>query len=199
MAILMLDVQGYELSPEDREVLEHPLTGGIIFFTRNYHDPSQVKELSRQVREAARKPILIAVDQEGGRVQRFREHFSSIPAMGHIIEKSNGNLELAKEYCQAFGELIAIEVQAVDIDISFAPVVDINNISDVIGDRGFSTDKSEVVALADAFIQGMKAGGMATTGKHFPGHGSVKEDSHFCFTHRQTSRRAGDVGRFLGI
>lgn len=189
MAILMLDVQGYELSPEDRDVLEHPLTGGVIFFSRNYHDPSQVKELSRQVRQAAGKPILIAVDQEGGRVQRFKEQFSRIPAMGNIIEQCQGNLAQAKVYCRAFGELMAIEVQAVDIDISFAPVVDINHISEVIGDRGFSTDKSEVVTLAEAFIQGMKAGGMATTGKHFPGHGSVREDSHIALP---VDRRPGE-------
>lgn len=178
MSILMLDIAGYELTAEDREILEHPLTGGLIFFTRNYHDPKQIQELARQVKKAAKKPILIAVDQEGGRVQRFRDGFSALPAMGKILEKSENNIELAGDYASAFAELMALEIQSVGIDISFAPVADINDISDVIGDRGFAKEKQRVVELVSAFCKGMKKAGMATTGKHYPGHGSVKEDSH---------------------
>lgn len=178
MSILMLDLPGFELSAEDREILEHPLTGGLIFFTRNYHDPQQIQELARQVKQAAKKPILIAVDQEGGRVQRFREEFSALPAMGSIVEKCDNNLALASDYCAAFAELMALEIQSVGIDISFAPVADIDDISEVIGDRGFAKQQQQVVELVSAFCSGMKKAGMATTGKHFPGHGSVKEDSH---------------------
>lgn len=174
----MLDLPGYELTQEDKEILEHPLTGGVIFFARNYHDPLQITELSSQVKKAARKPVLLAVDQEGGRVQRFRDGFSRLPAMGKILEVCDGNIEQAKEYCVAFAKLMALEIQSVGIDISFAPVADINDISDVIGDRGFAQDKESVVALVDAFCSGMRSVGMLTTGKHFPGHGSVKEDSH---------------------
>lgn len=174
----MLDLPGYEVTPEDREILEHPLTGGVIFFSRNYHDPQQISELSAQVKKAVKKPILIAVDQEGGRVQRFKNGFSILPAMGEIIVKCQDDIEKAQQYCEAFAELMAMEIQSVGIDISFAPVADINGISDVIGDRGFATTKQQVVELVNAFCQGMRVAGMATTGKHFPGHGSVKEDSH---------------------
>lgn len=178
MGPVMIDVQGTSLSQEDKEILQHPLIGGLIFFTRNYHSPEQITELSTQIRSAARKPLLIAVDHEGGRVQRFRDGFSLIPAMGSLWQMAKQNLSLAKSLAKQSGALMALEVQAVGIDISFAPVLDINNISDVIGDRSFHREVDYVTELAEAFISGLHLVGMKATGKHFPGHGSVKADSH---------------------
>ena len=178
MGPVMLDVHGTSLSQEDKEILQHPLVGGLIFFTRNYQSPEQIADLSQQIRIAAKKPILIAVDHEGGRVQRFRDGFSLIPAMGKLWQMSEKNLTLAKELAKQSAILMALEVQAVGIDISFAPVLDINNISDVIGDRAFHQQPDYVTELAEAFIDGLHQVGMKATGKHFPGHGSVKADSH---------------------
>ncbi|MBA6225433.1 beta-N-acetylhexosaminidase [Colwellia sp. MB02u-18] len=178
MGPVMFDVQGTSLSQEDKEILQHPLIGGLIFFTRNYQSPEQMADLSQQIRMAAKKPMLLAVDHEGGRVQRFREGFSLIPAMGKLWRMSEQNLALAKELAKQSAILMALEVQAVGIDISFAPVLDINNISDVIGDRAFHQEPDYVTELAEAFISGLHLVGMKATGKHFPGHGSVKADSH---------------------
>ncbi|MFT6917620.1 MAG: beta-N-acetylhexosaminidase [Cognaticolwellia sp.] len=178
MGPVMFDVQGTSLSQEDKEILQHPLIGGLIFFTRNYQSPEQMADLSQQIRMAAKKPMLLAVDHEGGRVQRFREGFSLIPAMGKLWRMSEQNLALAKELAKQSAVLMALEVQAVGIDISFAPVLDINNISDVIGDRAFHQQPDYVTELAEAFISGLHLVGMKATGKHFPGHGSVKADSH---------------------
>jgi beta-N-acetylhexosaminidase len=178
MGPVMFDVQGTSLSQEDKEILQHPLIGGLIFFTRNYQSPEQMADLSQQIRKAAKKPMLLAVDHEGGRVQRFRESFSLIPAMGKLWRMSEQNLALAKELAKQSAILMALEVQAVGIDISFAPVLDINNISDVIGDRAFHQQPDYVTELAEAFISGLHLVGMKATGKHFPGHGSVKADSH---------------------
>jgi beta-N-acetylhexosaminidase len=178
MGPVMFDVQGTSLSQEDKEILQHPLIGGLIFFTRNYQSPEQMADLSQQIRIAAKKPMLLAVDHEGGRVQRFREGFSLIPAMGKLWRMSEQNLALAKELAKKSAILMALEVQAVGIDISFAPVLDINNISDVIGDRAFHQQPDYVTELAEAFISGLHLVGMKATGKHFPGHGSVKADSH---------------------
>lgn len=178
MGPVMIDVQGTSLSQEDKEILKHPLVGGLIFFTRNYQSPEQISDLSAQIRAAADKPLLIAVDHEGGRVQRFREGFSRIPAMGKLWQMSDENLTRAKILAEQSAILMALEVQAVGIDISFAPVLDINNISDVIGDRSFHPEASYVSELAQAFIAGLHRVGMKATGKHFPGHGSVKADSH---------------------
>jgi beta-N-acetylhexosaminidase len=178
MGPVMFDVQGTSLSQEDKEILQHPLIGGLIFFTRNYESPEQITDLSQQIRMAAKKPMLLAVDHEGGRVQRFREGFSLIPAMGKLWQMSQQNLTLAKELAKQSAILMALEVQAVGIDISFAPVLDINNISEVIGDRAFHQQPDYVTELAEAFISGLHLAGMKATGKHFPGHGSVKADSH---------------------
>lgn len=174
----MLDVSGYELTPEDRELLDHPLVGGVILFSRNYYDQKQLKELIAQIRLAARNKILIGVDHEGGRVQRFRDGFSAIPAMGAICARSDEGLSQAQQYCNTFGWLMAAECLAFDIDLSFAPVLDLNGVSDVIGDRSFHTQPEPLIQLASEFIKGMHRAGMKATGKHFPGHGNVKEDSH---------------------
>ena len=178
MGPVMLDVSEYELSGEELDMLDHPLVGGVILFSRNYHDPKQLTELIKHIRSEARNPLLIAVDHEGGRVQRFKQGFSIIPAMGDLYQKVQGELSLAEHYSQQFGWLMAIELIRYDIDLSFAPVLDIQGVSDVIGDRSFHSEPDIIVTLASNFIRGMHKAGMKSTGKHFPGHGNVKEDSH---------------------
>jgi len=178
MGPIMMDVLGTSLTGEDKELLQHPLVGGFIFFTRNFESPKQIAQLTHQIRQIAKKDLIIAVDHEGGRVQRFREGFSLIPAMGSLWQKSEENMPLAQEWAKQCGALMAMEVQAVGIDISFAPILDVDGISAVIGDRSFHSQPKQVIALASAFIDGMRAVGMKSTGKHFPGHGSVHADSH---------------------
>lgn len=177
MSYLMLDVESTILSDAEREQLSHPMIGGLILFSRNYTNRSQLIQLVQSIR-AVRADILIAVDQEGGRVQRFRDDFTVLPAMGDILPAAQGDLSLATTWATELGFLMAIELLAVDIDLSFAPVLDLNGISQVIGKRSFSCDKAEVELLATAFIKGMEQAGMASVGKHFPGHGSVEADSH---------------------
>lgn len=178
MGPIMMDVLGTSLSQEDIELLQHPLVGGLIFFTRNYESPQQLAELSAHIRRVVNKDIILSVDHEGGRVQRFRDGFSLIPAMGSLWQKAHQDLALAQVYAKQCGALMATEVQAVGIDISFAPILDVNGISAVIGDRSFHQQPQHIIALASAFIAGMHSVGMKCTGKHFPGHGSVQADSH---------------------
>lgn len=171
---VMIDLEGLELSSEESELLKHPLTGGIIFFSRNYESVAQLSTLIKAVRQAANKDLLIAVDHEGGRVQRFRNEFTELPAIACLAESAN-----PAQNAFSHGWLMASEVRAMDIDFSFAPVLDINfGVSGVIGDRSFNRDPSVISNLASEYIKGMREAGMSSTGKHFPGHGAVVEDSH---------------------
>lgn len=175
---LMLDLEGYDLTSEDENILHNPHVGGVIFFKRNFSSLMQIKSLVAQIR-AVRPDILLAVDQEGGRVQRFQSGFTQIPPMqklGLLYQQNAAKgLALAKET----GWLMAAEILSCDIDFSFAPVLDVDeNFCSVIADRSFSSEPDAVTKLAGAFIKGMHEAGMGATGKHFPGHGKVQEDSH---------------------
>ena len=174
---LMLDIAGTQLTLEDIELLQAPQVGGVILFGRNIESPQQVRALTDHMRQV-RPDILIAVDQEGGRVQRLKQGFTLLPAMGCLGELYVTNATQALNLAEQCGWLMASEVLAVGIDFSFAPVLDLNDVSDVIGDRSFAKNIDDIIPLAAAFLNGMKRAGMASTGKHFPGHGSVKADSH---------------------
>jgi beta-N-acetylhexosaminidase len=169
----MLDIQGTWLTAEDRRILRQPEVGGLILFARNIEDPRQVRELCASIR-AVRPDLLLAVDQEGGRVQRLRNGFVRLPAMRALAD--NDNAEQLAEQC---GWLMATEVLAVGLDLSFAPVLDLDHQrSAVVGSRSFEGDAELATRLAGALIRGMDAAGMAATGKHFPGHGWAEADSH---------------------
>lgn len=176
---LMIDVAGQELSAEDRELIAHPLVGGVLLFTRNYRDHEQLKRLCDDILSVKKPRPLLAVDHEGGRVQRFRVGFSRVPAMrtlGRLHEESGPK---ALDEARRYGELIGQELGAFGFDLPFAPVLDRDcETSQIIGDRAFAGDCGLLIELARAFWQGLKAAGLSATGKHFPGHGAVTADSH---------------------
>ncbi len=175
---LMLDVAGLSLTESDRALLQDPVVGGLILFSRNYESPQQLAALVAEIRACA-PHVLIAVDQEGGRVQRFKTGFVRLPPMARLGEVYQANPALALTMAAELGWLMATELVAYGVDISFAPVLDLNfGVSEVIGDRAFAADSDAVIALSEQFIGGMRDAGMASTGKHFPGHGWVAADSH---------------------
>ena len=180
MSKLMLDLQGYRLTAAEEQLLKKPSVGGVILFSRNIQDAAQVAALTAEIR-SFRPDLLLAVDQEGGRVQRLKEGFTRLPAMRQLGHLYDLNPVAALDAARLLGQLMAAEVINVGLDISFAPVLDLDyQASQVIGDRAFASDTPTLIQLAQAFIKGMHLSGMSATGKHFPGHGYVAGDSHTC-------------------
>ncbi|MDD5180776.1 MAG: beta-N-acetylhexosaminidase [Gallionellaceae bacterium] len=176
---VMLDVLGTQLTPEDEARLRHPLVGGVILFTRNYASPRQLAELTAGIRALRSPPLLIAVDHEGGRVQRFRDGFTKIPAMRELGRIWDEHPKRARHLAQQAGYVLAAELRACGVDFSFTPVLDVDfGSSSVIGDRAFHSEPQAIAELAHSLLQGLRQGGMHTVGKHFPGHGFVRADSH---------------------
>jgi beta-N-acetylhexosaminidase len=175
----MIDIAGTELTDLDRERLCHPLVGGMILFSRNYVSREQLTKLCHEIHALRTPRLLIAVDHEGGRVQRFREGFTRLPAMRRLGELYARDPSAGLDAARATGEVLALELLACGVDFSFTPVLDLDyGQSTVIGDRSFGRDPGVVSALANALIDGLHVAGMKSCGKHFPGHGHVVADSH---------------------
>jgi beta-N-acetylhexosaminidase len=189
----MVDVAGLELTPADRDVLRHPLVGSVILFTRNYRDSAQLSRLVADIHAVRSPALIVAVDQEGGRVQRFRPEFSRLPPPRRIGHEFDLDARHGLTLARSMGWLMAAELRAHGVDLSFAPCVDLDyGVSEVIGDRAFHSKPEAVAQLALAYLQGMKDAGMAATAKHFPGHGAVVADSHLSLP---VDRRAwGELG-----
>lgn len=176
---LMTDFEGTSLSAKDREILSHPLVGGVILFSRNYENPQQIAELTAEIHALRTPQLLIAVDHEGGRVQRFRTGFSELPAAAVIGQVYDQDASKGLAFAEQCGWLMAAELRSVGVDFSFAPVLDLRNArSRIIDDRAFHSDPHVVGRLAHAYISGMHSADMAAIGKHYPGHGTVVADSH---------------------
>jgi len=194
--MLVIGVAGTELTAQEREWLQHDAVAGVILFKRNFASRGQVAELSAAIRAAAPRPQLICVDQEGGRVQRFREGYSALPPLQGFDALYATDREAALALAEQHAWLMASEVRASGVDLSFAPVVDLGRGNLAIGDRAFSADPQVVAAFTAAYVRGMHSVGMAATLKHFPGHGSVREDTHF---HDASDPRSLDELRALDL
>ncbi|HEY0662701.1 MAG TPA: beta-N-acetylhexosaminidase [Lysobacter sp.] len=177
--MLVIGLQGTELNAQERDWLQHDACAGVILFKRNFASRDQVAELSAAIRAAAPRPQLVCVDQEGGRVQRFREGYSALPPLEGFGKLYAQDREAALKLAEEHAWVMASEVQASGVDLSFAPVVDLARGNRAIGDRAFDADPQVVAEFTRAYVRGMHAAGMAATLKHFPGHGSVLEDTHF--------------------
>jgi len=176
---VIVDVAGFSLTPAERTRLLHPLVGGVILFTRNYASPEQLMKLTGEIHALRQPPLLISVDHEGGRVQRFREGFTELPPMRELGVLWDRDAAAAKALARQTGYVLAAELRACGVDLSYTPVLDIDHgNSSVIGNRAFHSNPLAVTELALGLIHGLREGGMSSVGKHFPGHGHVRADSH---------------------
>lgn len=188
---LMIDLSGQTLTTEDRALIQDPLVGGLIFFARHYESPLQMQALVSEIRHL-RPDILLAVDQEGGRVQRFQSGLTQLPALSSLAALYDRDPVEARKLAETLAWLMATEILSLGLDLSFAPVLDLNKgVSEVIGQRSFHHEPQAVIELGAAYIQGMLHAGMQPVGKHFPGHGSVTADSHL--TLPQDNRSLAEV------
>lgn len=200
----MVDIEGTELSALERSILKQANVGAVILFTRNFTNPEQLAQLIRDINEA-NPELFIAIDHEGGNVQRFqRQGFSAIPAARTYGRVYDNNREVGIAYTQEYGEIMANELLAVGVDLSIAPVLDVHDQSRIIAglDRAFHTDPDAIIDLTGAFIKGMNSAGMPAVGKHFPGHGSVVSDSHIAMPISQASMAeltAHDLKPFVAL
>jgi beta-N-acetylhexosaminidase len=193
---LMIDVQGTTLTEEDRELMRHPLVGAVILFTRNFESAEQIERLVADIRAARTPPLLVTVDHEGGRVQRFRKDFTVLPSLRAIGREYDIDPAVGRTLARQAGWLMAAELRGVGIDMSFAPCVDLDyGVSTVIGDRAFHRDPQAVAELAIAYMGGMREAGMIATAKHYPGHGAVVPDSHVAIPvdRRELAELDGDL------
>lgn len=176
---LMIDLEGPEISKDEIELLKHPLVGGVIHFSRNFVSTDQLRQLNKQIKQASPR-CMIAVDQEGGRVVRFKTGFSTLQPMHYFGELYDKNPVDAFDKLRQQILLMAAELQSVGVDFSFVPVLDLHwGVSSVIGDRSFHEDPAVVASLAEVLIKALHTVSMPAIGKHFPGHGAIKEDTHF--------------------
>lgn len=177
--MLMIGIEGLALTARERGFLEHPSVAGVILFARNFSEKNQLQDLCADIRASAPRPQLICVDQEGGRVQRFREGFVKLPCLQEVGTLLQRDRQAALELARQHAFLMASEVIAAGLDISFAPVTDLGLGNLAIGNRAFAAEPERVAECITAYVEGMHMAGMAATLKHFPGHGSVLEDTHF--------------------
>jgi beta-N-acetylhexosaminidase len=175
---LLIGLSGTGITAEERDWLRHPSVGGVVLFARNYRDLSQLTELTAAIAGIEGRELLICVDHEGGRVQRFREGFTRLPPLAILGKLYADSPSTARDFAYRHGRVMATELLLCGVDLSFAPVLDVGDRSVVIGDRAFSADTDIIIDLSSAYIAGMHDAGMMATGKHFPGHGSVEADSH---------------------
>jgi beta-N-acetylhexosaminidase len=199
---LMIDLLGTSLTPEERELMRHPLVGGVLLFTRNYSDPEQLSGLVAAIHAERSPPLIVAVDHEGGRIQRFLAGFSTLPPARRIGKEFDLDPRAGVELARRMGWLMAAELRAHGLDISFAPCVDLDyGVSEVIGDRAFHSRAEVVGQLAVAYMHGMRDAGMAATAKHFPGHGAVVADSHLTLPvdRRELADLADDLSAYTRL
>jgi beta-N-acetylhexosaminidase len=199
---LMIDLEGVTVTPEETELMRHPLVGGVILFTRNYVDPEQLTQLVAAIHAVRSPPLIVGVDHEGGRVQRFREGFSQLPPARRIGHEFDLNAKTGLGLARNMGWLMAAELRSVGVDISFAPDVDLDyGISEIIGDRAFHARPQAVGQLAVAYMLGMREAGMSATAKHFPAHGAVVADSHTSlpFDRRELADMSDDLAPYYRL